>query len=151
MHSKDREYRQTAFLNHLLPYRQYINTFTSLFNGNLKSKIFHAKARGYKSAREASLSRNNVPLSVYDNLIANTNKNLQPLQRWAAIKKKKLGVTELHPYDVYVSLFTNEDEKKYSFDEAAQLVNLALKPLGEYYLSVLNTAFNNRWIDTNLG
>ncbi|HAB50636.1 MAG TPA: oligoendopeptidase F, partial [Ignavibacteriales bacterium] len=147
MHSKDREYRQRAFFNHLQPYKHYINTFTTLFNGNLKSKIFIAKARGYKSTREASLSRNNIPLSVYDNLIENTNRNLLPLHRWTAIKKKMLGVTELHPYDVYVSLFRSDEEKKYTFDEAAQLVNSALKPLGENYLSVLNTAFNNRWID----
>jgi oligoendopeptidase F len=147
IHSKDREYRQRAFMNYLRPYKHYINTFTVLFNGNLKTKIFNAKARGYKSAREASLSRNNIPLSVYDNLIENTNNNLLPLQRWAAIKKKKLGVTELHPYDLYVSLFTADEEKKYSFDEAAQLVDSALQPLGENYLKVLNTAFNNRWID----
>jgi oligoendopeptidase F len=147
MHSKDRGYRERAFFNYLRPYTHYINTFTSLFNANLKTKIFHAKARGYNSAKEASLNRNNIPLSVYDNLIANTNKNLQPLQRWATIKKKKLGVTELHPYDVYVNLFKDEDGKSYSFDEAAQLVNSALKPLGENYLSVLNTAFNNCWID----
>ena len=147
MHSKDREYRQRAFFNHLQPYKHYINTFTTLFNGNLKSKIFIAKARGYKSTREASLSRNNIPLSVYDNLIENTNRNLLPLHRWTAIKKKMLGVTELNPYDVYASLFRSDEEKKYTFDEAAQLVNSALKPLGENYLSVLNTAFNNRWID----
>jgi len=149
MHSKDREYRQRAFVNYLRPYKNYINTFTSLFNGNLKAKIFNAKARGYNSAREASLSRYNIPLSVYDKLIDNTNQNLLPLQRWAAIKKKKLGVTELHPYDVYVSLFSSKEEKRYSFDEAAQLVNSALKPLGENYLIVLNTAFNNRWIDVH--
>lgn len=147
MHSKNREYRQRAFFNYLWPYKHYVNTFTALFNGNLKTKIFNAKARGYKSAREASISRNNIPLSVYDNLIENTNQNLLPLHRWTAIKKKMLGVTELHPYDVYVSLFRSEEDKKYNFDEAAQLVNLALGPLGENYLSALNTAFNNRWID----
>ena len=146
MHSSDRDYRQRAFLIYLRSYKNYINTFAALFNGNLKSKIFNAKARGYKSSREASLSHNNIPLSVYDNLIENTNQNLLPLHRWTAIKKKMLGLTELHPYDVYVSLFKGE-EKKYSFDEATQLVNSALKPLGENYHSVLNTAFNNRWID----
>src|SRR3989339_464466 len=147
MHSSDRDYRQRAFLIYLRSYKNYINTFAALFNGNLKSKIFNAKARGYKSSREASLSHNNIPLSVYDNLIENTNQNLLPLHRWTAIKKKMLGLTELHPYDVYVSLFKSDEEKKYTFDEAAQLVNSALKPLGENYLSVLNTAFNNRWID----
>jgi oligoendopeptidase F len=147
MHSKNREYRQRAFFGYFHPYKQYINTFSTLFNGNLKTKIFNAKARGYKFAREASLSRNNIPLSVYDNLIESTNQNLWPLQRWAAIKKDKLGVTELHPYDVYVSLFTDHEEKKFSFEDAAELVKTALNPLGENYIDILNTAFNNRWID----
>lgn len=146
MYSRDREYRQRAFFNHLYPYKEYVNTFTTLFNGNLKAKIFIAKARGYKSAIEAALSRNNIPLSVYDNLIENTNQNLLPLHRWTTIKKKMLGVTELHPYDVYVSLFKSE-EKKFSFDEGTQIVNSALSPLGENYLSAINKAFNNRWID----
>jgi oligoendopeptidase F len=147
MHSKDREYRQNAYHSYLLPYQNFVNTFTTLFNGNLKTKIFNAKARGYKTALEASLSRNNIPLSVYDNLIESTNNSLKPLQRWAEIKKKKLSLTELHPYDVYVSLFTHHEEKKYSFDAAAELVKSALSPLGENYLNILSTAFNNRWID----
>jgi len=147
MHSRDREYRQRAFFNYLQPYKEYINTFTTLFNGNLKSKIFNGKARGYKTSREASLSRNNIPVSVYDNLIANTNKNLQPLHRWTSIKKKILGVSELHPYDVYVSLFADYEEKKYNFDTAGELVTTALIPLGTNYLNVLKTAFRNRWID----
>lgn len=147
MHSKDREYRKRAFYNYLRPYKQYVNTLSTLFNGNLKAKIFNAKARGYKSSREASLSRNNIPLSVYDNLIESTNQNLLPLQRWASIKKKKLNVTELHPYDVYASLFIEYEEKKYKFDDAAELVKTALRPLGDNYINVLNTAFCNRWID----
>lgn len=147
MHSKDREFRQRAFINYLQPYKNYINTFSTLFNGNLKSKIFNSKARGYNSAREASLSRNNIPLSVYDNLVGSTNQNLAPLHRWAAIKKNLLGIDELHPYDVYVSLFEEHDEKRYSFEDAVHLVRSALHPLGEDYLDILNTAFNYRWID----
>ena len=112
-----------------------------MFNGNLKAKIFNAKARGYKSSREASLSRNNIPLSVYDNLIESTNQNLLPLQRWASIKKKKLGVTELHPYDVYASLFTEYEEKKYKFDDAAELVKTALNPLGDNYINSTQYGF----------
>jgi oligoendopeptidase F len=147
MRSRSREYRKNAFFNYLQPYKEYANTFTALFNGNLKSKIFNAKARCYQSAREASLSRNNIPLSVYDNLVENTNQNLLPLQRWASIKKKILGLAELHPYDVYVSLFVDQEEKKYNFDEAFELVKSALNPLGENYLDVLSTAYDNRWID----
>jgi oligoendopeptidase F len=147
MRSKDREYRQKAYQSYLLPYQNFVNTFTTLFNGNLKTKIFNAKARRYKSAREASLSRNNIPIAVYDNLIDATNNNLVSLHRWAAIKKKKLGLTELHPFDVYVGLFTDYEERKYSFESAVEIVKAALRPLGENYIRVLDTAFNNRWID----
>ncbi|NWF89418.1 MAG: oligoendopeptidase F [Ignavibacteriaceae bacterium] len=147
MHSKDREFRKRAFKNYLQPYQNYVNTFNTMFNGNLKSKIFSAKARKYSSAKEASLSRNNIPLNVYDNLIETTNKNLYPLHRWAETKKKLLQIDELHPYDVYVSIFNNLDEKKYTFSQAAELVTSALQPMGEDYLQVLKMAFENRWID----
>jgi oligoendopeptidase F len=145
--SKNREYRRDAFKAYYQPYKSYINTLTSLFNGNLKSKIFHAKARKYKSAREAALNRNNIPIAVYDNLINNVNQNLTPLHRWAGLKKRILGLDELHPYDVYVTIFANAEETKYSYDNSVQLVYDALKPLGEEYLKTLQMAFDNRWID----
>ena len=147
MHSKDREYRKKAFSTYLKSYQQNINTLAVLFTGNLKSKIFTAKAREYRSSREASLNRGNIPLSVYDNLVENTANNVAPLRRWAKLKKEILGVTDLHSYDLYVDLFNYHDERKYNYDEAAQIVRSALEPLGEKYRNVLDEAFNNRWID----
>ncbi len=147
MYSKDREYRQRIFKSYLSSYKNYINTFTALFNGNLKTNIFVAKARRYNSAREAALDRNNIPVSVYNNLIDTVNKNLEPLHRWASLKKKLLKVDELHPYDVYVSLFHSKSERKYPYEEAKEIVKEALKILGENYLFSLQEAFDNRWID----
>lgn len=147
MYSPDRHYRKEAFVSYLKPYLDYVNTLTSLFNGNLKTNIFNAKARKYTSALQASLDRNNIPVSVYNNLINTANENLEPLHRWAKLKKKTLGLEELHPYDVYVSIFPFGDEKKYSFEESKELLLEALKPLGDDYLASLQTAFEYRWID----
>lgn len=147
MYSKDRDFRERAFKAYLKPYSNHINTFTSLFNGNLKANIFNAKARKYNSAREAALDVNNVPVSVYDNLLESVNNNFAPMHRWASLKKDLLGVDELHPYDVYVTLFEAESEKEYPFEQAKEIVAESLKLLGDDYLSNLKKAFDNRWID----
>ena len=147
MYSNDREFRQRAFENYYKPFLQYANTFSSLFNGNLKTNIFNSVARKYKSALEAALDKFNIPVSVYKNVIDTANNNLEPLHRWAALKKELLGIKELHPYDAYVTLFNNINELKYPYDKAKEIVLDSLKPLGEEYLGILNTAFNNRWID----
>jgi len=147
LYSKDRAYRERAFKSYLTPYKNYVNTFAVLFNGNLKTNIFYANARKYKSAREASLDKNNIPISVYDNLIDAAGKNLAPMYRWAEMKKKVLGISELHPYDVYVTLFEDADNKKYPYDEATKIVLDSLQVMGSDYLNSLKTAFENRWID----
>ena len=147
MYSKDRAFREKAFNTYLAPYKEYANTFTTLFNGGLKANIFFAKARKYNSTREAALDKNNIPLSVYDNLVNGVNKNLLPLHRWAELKKKLLGVDKLRPYDVYVTIFNNTKEKSYPYDEAREIIFEALKDLGDDYLNSLKLAFENRWID----
>ena len=147
MYSKDRAFREKAFKTYLSPYKEFVNTFTTLFNGGLKTNIFYAKARKYNSAREAALDKNNIPLSVYDNLVNGVNKNLLPLHRWAGLKKKLLGIDKLKPYDVYVTVFNNTKEKSYPYDEAREIIFEALKDLGDDYLNSLKLAFENRWID----
>lgn len=147
LYSKDRSYRKRAFKAYLTPYKENVNSFGALFNGNLKSNIFYAKARKYNSAREAALFKNNIPISVYDNLIRTVNDNLTPMHRWATLKKKLLGLNELHPFDAYVTLFDQKLEKKYPYDIAVKIVLDSLEIMGKDYLSSLNKAFNNRWID----
>lgn len=147
MYSKNRDYRARVFKAYLESYKNYINTFTVLFNGNLKTNIFNAHARNFNSALESALHRNNIPKSVYHNLIESANQNLQPMHRWAALKKKLLGITELCPYDVYVTVFNSQNERKYSYEEGVEIVLNSLKLMGDDYISSLNKAFKNKWID----
>jgi len=147
MYSKDRDFRERAFKNYYAPFVKYANTLSTLFNGGLKTNIFNAVARKYNNALEAALDKFNIPVSVYNNLINTANENLKPLHRWASLKKELLGLKDFHPYDTYVTVFNNVTEKKYTYDEAVKIVYESLKPLGEEYLHVLNTAFTNRWID----
>lgn len=147
MYSKNRDYRARVFKAYLESYKNYINTFTVLFNGNLKTNIFNAHARNFNSALESALHRNNIPKSVYHNLIESANQNLQPMHRWAALKKKLLGITELCPYDVYVTVFNSHNEKKYLYEEGVEIVLNSLKLMGDEYISSLNQAFKNKWID----
>ncbi len=147
IYSADRDFRQRSYKGYLTTFKNFTNTFSVLLNGNLKANIFNAKARNYLSAREASLNKNNIPLSVYDNLIESANNNLKPLHRWASLKKKLLKLDNLHPYDVYVTLFNSANEKKYSFEEGKSIVISALKILGPKYISDIEKAFDSRWID----
>ncbi len=147
MYSKNRDYRARVFKAYLESYKNYINTFTVLFNGNLKTNIFNAHTRNFNSALESALHTNNIPKSVYHNLIESANQNFQPMHRWAALKKKLLGISELCPYDVYVTVFNSHNEKKYSYEEGVNIVLNSLKLMGDDYISSLNRAFKNKWID----
>ncbi len=147
LYSKDRTYRERAFKAYLTAFKNNANSISTLFNGNLKANIFFARARKYNSAREAALHKNNIPVSVYDNLIEAIDNNFEPMYRWASLKKKLLGINELHPYDSYVTLFDQKLEKKYSYDEAKKIVIKSLKVMGEEYLTSIQKAFDNRWID----
>jgi oligoendopeptidase F len=147
LYSQDRDYRQNAFIAYYKPYRHFANTIANLFNANLKSKIFFAKARKYENSLEASLDANNIPVRVYETLIEMVSRNLQPMHRWMALKKKLLNVETFHPYDVYVSLFEEKNERTYSYDEAVSMVKDSLQVMGPDYRSILDNAFSNRWID----
>lgn len=144
--NKDRAYRERVYKGYYAPMIEHRNMLSSLFNGSIHANIFTAKVRKFKSTREAALKPNNIPLEVYDNLVKAVNDNLAPLHRWAAIKKRVLGVDKLHPYDSYVSIF-DSDDTKYSYDEGVKIVRESLLPLGEEYLTALDKAFDNRWID----
>jgi oligoendopeptidase F len=144
--SKDRAYRERVYKGYYAPIIEHRNTLSALFNGNIHSQIFIAKARKFASTREAALKANNIPLSVYDNLVKTVNENFAPLHRWAAIKKKVLGLDKIHAYDSYVSIFDSA-EKKYSYDDGVRIAKDTLQVLGDEYMQALNTAFDNRWID----
>ncbi|MDP2303502.1 MAG: oligoendopeptidase F [Ignavibacteria bacterium] len=147
LYSKNRDYRKRAYEAFYKPFKEFSNTLNVLFNGNLKTNIITARTRKFNSALEASLNRNNIQVSVYNNLIKSVENNLQPMHRWAGLKKKLLNVDFIAPYDSYVTIFENHSEKKYSYDEAVKLVFNSLQLMGEEYLNPLRTAFENRWID----
>ena len=142
----DRVLRKNSYENLYGTLQSFRNTAASLLNAQAKQLQFFADARGYDSALEASLDLNNVPVSVYTNLIDTVHANLDKMHRYVRLRKKLLGVDELHFYDVYAQLVPNAGEK-ISFADAKQTVYDALAPLGEDYRAVLKEAFDNRWID----
>jgi len=146
LYSTNREYRKRLYKNYYKPYIDYKNTYSALFNGNLKAHIFNAKARKYNSTRESALKPNNIPLEVYDNLVQTASENVSSNHRWAEIRKKVLNIDEIHPYDFYVTLFP-ESKINYDYQTGVTIVKESLKSMGDEYLQILNKAFNNRWID----
>lgn len=146
MYSLDREYRKRFYKNYYIPFVEHKNTLSALFSGNIKSDYFSAQTRNYSSSREAALDANNIPLSVYDNLVTTVSENLTPLHRWAKIKKKILGLDSFHSFDAYVTLFPSV-KKKYTYEDGINMVLDSLTPLGEDYIGDVKNAFENRWID----
>jgi len=147
LYSKDAAYRERAYKAFYTPFKEYANTFSVIFNNNLKGKIFNARARNFGSSLEAALHTNNIPVSVYDNLIETVSQNLAPMHRWAEIKRRMLKQEKIHPYDSYVTIFDSNEVKKYSWEEARTLVIDSLQIMGDDYLEAINHAFDNRWID----
>lgn len=144
--NKDRSLRKQVFMDVYDSYKKWSNTITATYLGQLKSDTFYAKVRKYDSARQMYLSRGNIPESVYDNLIEAVHAHLPALHRYMSIKKKLLGVEHLHMYDLFAPVVSNT-EKKYSFEEAKELVVKALAPMGEGYVSILKEGMNGGWID----
>ena len=146
LENQDRRIRKEAFENLYSVYKQFSNTLAAAFGSNVKQAVFYAKARNYASSRQASLSGNEVPESVYDNLVASMRKKLSLLHRYASVRKKLLNVEELHMYDLYVPMVAEAD-RHYTFEEAKSIVKEGLAPMGKEYLSLLQEGFDNRWID----
>ena len=144
--SPDRVLRKSAYENLYHSFAKFKNTAAATLNAQNKQLKFFAEARKYANAFEASLDRTNVPTSVYLNLIEAVHKNFDKMHRYVRLRKKLLGVDELHFYDVYTPLVANVD-KKIPYNEAKQTIYDALAPLGEDYRKVLQEGFDNRWID----
>ncbi|WLV25552.1 oligoendopeptidase F [Aciduricibacillus chroicocephali] len=148
LESKDRDVRKAAFKAMYETYGKYRNTFASTLSGTVKKDNFYAKVRKYDSARQSALDGNNIPESVYDNLVEAVNERLPLLHRYIKLRKKVLGLDELHMYDMYTPLVKNAD-MKIDYEQAKQYVLDGLQPLGEDYKRILEEAFSNRWIDVH--
>ena len=144
--SADRELRRSAYENLYDTLAGFQNTAAALLNAQNKQLKFFADARHYPSTLEASLDATNVPVSVYDNLIEAVHRNLDKMHRYVRLRKKLLGVEELHFYDIYTPLVPDVN-RSIPFAEAKQTVYEALAPLGEDYRAILKEGFDNRWID----
>lgn len=144
--SKNSRVRKDAFEGEFSTYEKYKNTFASTLYGGIKSEIFYAKTRKYNSAIEASLFSDDVSLDVYNNLISAIDKSIPNLNKYVELKKKFLGLNEIHMYDLYVPL-TDKFDMDIPYDKAQDIILEALKPLGEKYLKVIKSAFDEGWID----
>ena len=146
LESTDRSVREAAFKGLYSVYEQFRNTFASTLSTHIKGHNFKAKVRNYISAREASLSNNHIPESVYDTLVAVVNKHLPLLHRYMELRKRLLEVEKLHMYDLYTPVL-GEAPITFTYEEAKEKALEALKPMGEEYMTIVEKAFSERWID----
>ncbi|MDP9577915.1 UNVERIFIED_ORG: oligoendopeptidase F [Bacillus sp. 1751] len=148
LESSDRRVRKEAFKAVYETYGKFKNTFASTLSGTVKKDNFSARVRHYNSARHSALSTNNIPEEVYDNLVKTVNDNLHLLHRYIDLRKKVLGIEELHMYDLYTPL-VKDVKMEVTYEEAKDYILKGLKPLGEDYLNVLKEGFENRWVDVH--
>ncbi|MCD7034981.1 oligoendopeptidase F [Metabacillus sp. GX 13764] len=146
LESEDRRVRHDAFKAVYETYGKFKNTFASTISGTIKKDNFYATVRKYKSAREAALSSNNIPETVYDQLVSTVNSHLPLLQRYVELRKKVLNLDSVHMYDLYTPL-VQEAKMDVSYEEAKEHILKGLEPLGEEYLGILKEGFENRWVD----
>lgn len=146
MESHNREVRKEAFTHMYEAYKNQINTIATAYNYNTKTDVVTARIRKYESAKYAALSGDDVDIEVYDNLIKVVNDSLPVLHRYLNIRKKLLGVDEMKMYDVYVPLI-QLPKKEVTFEDAVELANRGLAPLGDEYLERMNKGIASRWID----
>lgn len=146
LQSKNREAREKAFKEYYKAFIGLINTISQTYIGNVNKNVFLARARKYNSCLEKALLSEDVDKVVYDNLIEATKKALPILHDYVANKKSELKYDEMHMYDIYVPIVDNV-ELALEYEDAFKLVKEGLKPLGEEYTSLLQKAFDERWID----
>jgi oligoendopeptidase F len=143
---KDRVLREDAFNKYYKVYESHINTIATLMQSEVKKNIFYSKMRKHSSSRAAALFENNIPVSVPDQLIEAVNANLETFYKYMKLRKRVLGLEELHLYDVYTPIVGNV-EFPVEYDEAREIVTLAVGPLGKKYQDTVKSAFEDRWID----
>ena len=146
MQSDDRTLRKSAFTSMYSEYGKYKNTIASILAAQTNQLLFNSKARHYESTLQASLDGNDVPVSVYFNLIDTVHNNMDYMYKYVRLRKKLLGVDQLHMYDLYTPIVKNCDIK-IDYEKAKQTVYEALRPMGDEYISILKEGFDNGWID----
>ncbi len=146
LQSKDPEVRRGAFKGMYGTFDKFKNTSAATYRGSIKKDIFYAQARGYDSCIEMALDGDNVPVEVYDNLIATVHEYMEPLHRYMNLRKKIMGIDELHLYDTSVPI-TAESEIKYTYEEAVDIIVKSLELMGPQYQADAKKALTSRWVD----
>ena len=144
--SPNREVRKTAFHQFYEQFAAHENTLAATLSGSIQKDIYYARARGYDSALGQALYADNIPPSVYDNLITSVRNNLPSLYKYYDLRKRKMNLDEVHHYDTYVPILS-DIEVKHEWDEAVEVVCESLAPLGDEYCSVLRKGLAGRWCD----
>lgn len=138
--------RRDAFKGNYAAFQKVRNTLAATLAGKVRANVVNARLRGYASAQEASMKPNDIPLEVYSNLISTIEANLPRMHRYVALRKRIMGLDELHFYDMRAPLFPDVD-LNIPYAEAGETVTAALTPLGADYAGVLHKTFSSRWID----
>ena len=147
LHSPKRAVRKEAFHQYYAQFDAHKNTIAASLNGSVQRDAYYAKARGHEGALKAALFQDNVPVTVYDSLIASVHKNLPAVHRYYDLRKRKMKLAEIHQYDTYVPILS-ELEKRHTWDQAVKVVVDALAPLGGEYCRELQRGMTvGRWCD----
>lgn len=147
LNQRNRDVRRNAFHQFYNEFADHRFSLASALASSVKGDVFHARARNYPSALESALFPDQIPMSVYDNLIKAVHEGLEPLYEYYELRRRALQLDEIHHYDTYVPI-VSEVEKKTSFDEAIELVLAALEPLGKEYVNILGEGLQKqRWCD----
>ena len=146
LESRDREVRRSAFKGMYSVYGQFKNTFASILDTAVKSHVVDARLHHFRTAREASLFSDAIPVKVYESLIDTVHANIRPLYDYFQLRAKTLGLPKLDMYDIHCSLVADA-VREYTWPEAVDLVRSALQVLGKPYCAILDKAFRERWID----
>jgi oligoendopeptidase F len=144
--SASADVRRESFEKYFGEFQKYINTLAAMYAGSVKMDCYYADVRGFGSACECSLFSGNVPVSVYDNLVASVHGGLPIMERYLKLRKKLLGLDELNMYDLYCPI-VDDVKWEMTLEESKELVKKATAPLGEDYAKLLDRAFHERWMD----
>jgi oligoendopeptidase F len=146
LESPDREVRRKAFQQFYAQFQAHENAFAAALNGSIQKDVYYARVRGYDGCLQQALFADNVPQSVYDNLIATVRQHLPTLYRFYDLRRRKMGLDDIHHYDTYVPI-VSEVNKHHTWDQATQIIVDALAPLGDDYCSILRGGLTGRWCD----
>jgi oligoendopeptidase F len=146
LNSPSREVRATAFDTYYKQYEAHAHALAATLNAVVQKDVYYAKARNYPSAREAALFPDNMPVAVYDNLIDSIHRHLPALHRYYEVRRRKMGLPDIHFYDTYVPILA-EYQTRHTWDQAVKTIVAALAPLGDEYCRTIGKGIAGRWCD----